>query len=84
MRHDHHQHCQHSLAFCEKCNVPYCSKCNYEWARPCNQPHYYWYHQPFRSVLPTITWSTANTNPQSNGTSAGLLADTLTNHAEHQ
>ena len=63
-RHNGHAtHCDHALAFCERCDVPYCTKCNYEWSKPCALSHYPWYgttvtYQPnYPTTYPTI-WGT--------------------------
>lgn len=28
-----HEHCEHELKHCEKCNVVYCEKCGEEWGK---------------------------------------------------
>jgi hypothetical protein len=48
MSHDHHNHCDHEMAYCARCDVEYCRKCSREWGR------YVWtnpYSWPY-----TITW----------------------------
>ncbi len=44
--HDHHNHCEHELKYCEKCDVVYCKKCSKEWK---TQTYYYTY--------PTYPWT---------------------------
>lgn len=31
MKHNHHDHCEHVVKYCAKCDVAYCEKCNKEW-----------------------------------------------------
>jgi hypothetical protein len=77
MKHDHHQHCAHVLAFCEKCDVPYCSKCNFEWAKPCNQWHYNW------TTTPNIPWYTTTGGTLSVSDTTSGLSSTNVSHLAH-
>lgn len=80
MKHDHHQHCQHTLAFCEKCDIPYCTKCNYEWANPCTLNHYNWWvnTQPQPWGTTTTGANTTISIPKTTWVSQQTI-----NHAEH-
>lgn len=31
MLHSHHNHCEHDVKYCAKCDRPYCAKCSKEW-----------------------------------------------------
>ncbi len=44
-KHDrHHDHCEHDLAHCGKCDLAYCVKCSKEWGAECKLAHPpYWY-----------------------------------------
>ena len=49
--HSHHNHCEHALKFCEKCDRPYCTKCLREW-------YSYSYSYSYGYQLP-YQWTTA-------------------------
>ncbi len=64
-KHDrHHDHCEHDLEHCGKCDVAYCAKCSKEWGAECKMSHSpYWY------TSPTITTGgTASDFPGANTT----------------
>jgi hypothetical protein len=63
-KHDrHHDHCEHDLSHCGKCDLAYCTKCSREWGAKCTLAHSPWY------VYPTITTSgTATDYPGANTT----------------
>lgn len=45
-KHDkHHDHCEHEMKHCGKCDLVYCVKCSKEWGAECSLTHfpYYWY-----------------------------------------
>jgi hypothetical protein len=62
MSHDHHNHCDHEMAYCARCDVAYCRKCSREWGR-----HYWTNPSPWYPY--TITWQ---------GTGTGLTQGTTT------
>jgi len=66
MNHHEHHGCEHSVAFCKRCDVVYCRLCNREWggAR-------YWYTTYPYSPSTTIgaTWGTATSGSTSTVTS---------------
>lgn len=55
-----HDHCEHNLKHCSKCDIVYCSKCEREWG----QHHTWtypntWIHPKY--VQPLVTWKTTET-----------------------
>jgi hypothetical protein len=58
-----HEHCNHNLLYCDKCDVVYCTKCDREWGGH-NHGYWYYYGLPY-----TVRWDngisaiyTCNTN----------------------
>lgn len=79
-KHDkHHDHCEHEMAHCGKCDLAYCSKCSKEWGAECTLAHYPW------------TWQWGDTNigwpnryPISSGGTASDVGVSVTSlHASH-
>jgi hypothetical protein len=65
-KHDrHHDHCEHDLAHCGKCDLAYCTKCSKEWGGECTRAHSpYWYVYPYTTSPGTaadITFTDAAT-----------------------
>ena len=56
--HDQHNHCEHMMQYCAKCDVAYCVTCNREWKPTCTLPHeslrQYWqrYMTPDKVIFP--------------------------------
>ena len=63
MKKHEHDHCEHEVKLCGKCDVVYCAKCDKEWGAECGLPHwgYPWY-------MPTTTITTGGTADVSNTT----------------
>ena len=66
MNHNHTV-CEHSISYCEKCDVCYCTKCNKEW---CQKPN-------VGSSQPWNPWGAGN---GMNGGSNMQLCSTSHNH----
>lgn len=74
-KHDkHHNHCEHNLEMCGKCDVAYCTKCSKEWGAECTRNH----HSRWGTTY-TIPCTTTTTDPFVYTTSDG----TLTSHSSH-
>ena len=76
-RHNGHvAHCEHALAFCERCEVPYCTKCNFEWAKPCTMFHSYYPNWTYTSPAPVtyVGWTTSTTELGSSSDVSPALA----------
>lgn len=73
-----HDHCEHDLKYCSKCDVVYCLKCDKEWGGH----QHYWYHPwwtyTYREIpcsTPTWTYDTDSCT-----SSANIYAATTTPH----
>jgi hypothetical protein len=72
MNHSHHDHCDHVLKHCAKCDVVYCTKCNEEWPKTKYVYDYYKYYEqkPYSPWYPyTVTYGATTTNITSAATS---------------
>jgi len=54
-----HNHCDHDVKYCKKCDVPYCAKCGKEWKAQT------WWINPYSTGYPTITYTTDTTSVSS-------------------
>ncbi len=55
-KHDrHHDHCEHDLEHCGKCDLAYCTKCSKEWGAECTLSHSPWYVSPTTTTAGTAT-----------------------------
>ncbi len=53
-----HNECEHTLKYCQKCDVVYCTKCKHEWGgHSCYYPYYPYYSPTI--TQPWITWTTS-------------------------
>ena len=62
-KHDKHDHCEHEVKYCDKCDTAYCGKCNKEWTTdPCTLNHYPWYNDTgtVTNVWPKIRYSSTS------------------------
>jgi hypothetical protein len=55
--HKHHNHCEHEVEYCKRCDKPYCTKCGQEWELSCAKAHYpyaqlYWTTDTFKFTNP--------------------------------
>jgi len=76
MSHHEHHGCEHSVAYCKRCDVVYCRLCNREWGGAS-----YWYTTyPYypRATIGT-TWGTTT-----GSTTAAVGNITLTGGCSHQ
>jgi len=68
MLHDHHNHCEHVLKFCDKCDRPYCTKCKREWYTQTFDWRWYGtYTNPVQPQWTTGIINTAGTAPIGKG-----------------
>jgi hypothetical protein len=66
-QHDHHNHCDHDLKYCEKCDCVYCKKCEMEWKKP--EYHWYPYYPTYPTWQPyTVPWTAGNLGTIQTGT----------------
>ncbi len=81
-KHDrHHDHCEHDLEHCGKCDVAYCAKCSKEWGATCQLRHasdWWTYTLPVGTTTTDIPYITTSGTCDVSGDT-----HTLTNHAAH-
>jgi hypothetical protein len=77
MSHDHHNHCDHEMAYCARCDVAYCRKCSREWGRYVWTNPHPWY--PY-----TITWQGAGLTQGTTTTYSTANATPTTAHNHHE
>lgn len=80
-KHDkHHDHCEHEVAHCGKCDLAYCTKCSKEWGAECklqHYPYYYWWGDT--NVLKTTPHYPYSTMTTANDHSSLVMGS----HASH-
>jgi hypothetical protein len=61
-----HDHCEHDLKYCEKCDVVYCLKCDKEWGgHYCHSWYPYYIYTPTTTIpytTPTVPYTTCGSS----------------------
>ena len=88
MSHDHHNHCDHQLKYCDKCDVAYCATCNLEWKQSSVSLQDYWrfYDHAFPFVRPNYGTRTAEiplARADAQEHTLTMQIQVATSHAEH-
>ncbi len=79
MSHHEHHGCEHSVAYCKRCDVVYCKLCNREWGGTS-----YWYIPRYYPTTTTPFYINTTTGSASASTSVLGTFSSTTGGCSHQ